>query len=41
LAGFDEAQIKQAWVSEDREPVLLAALGDRKHSKTKTKSVTD
>ncbi len=39
LAGMDEAQIKQAWVSEDRESVLLAAEGGRKHSKVKTKSV--
>lgn len=41
LAGLDQAKIKEAWVSENREPVLLAAEGDRKHAKSKAKSVTD
>ena len=36
LAGMDDAQIKQAWVSEDREPVLQAAAGGHgKHGKSK------
>jgi hypothetical protein len=39
LAGMDDAQIKQAWVSEDRESVLEAAQGGRgKHGKAKSAS---
>jgi hypothetical protein len=34
LAGLDEQQIKQAWVSDDRDEVLKAALGPRKKAKT-------
>jgi len=42
LAGMDDARIKQAWVSEDREPVLLAAAGGRgKHGKAKAKSAIE
>ena len=39
LANMDEAQIKQAWLSEDRESVLQAVSG--KHGKSKSKSVTE
>jgi hypothetical protein len=36
LAGMDDTQIKQAWVNEDRESVLQAALGAHgKHAKAK------
>ncbi len=38
LAGLDESQIKQAWVSEDRESVLQALTGKR--GKSKAKSLT-
>jgi len=35
LAGLNDKQIKQAWVSEDREAVLKAAIGtDKKKAKT-------
>jgi hypothetical protein len=35
LAGLDDKQIKQAWVSDGREAVLKAALGtEKKKSKT-------
>ena len=34
LAGLDDKKIKQAWVSEDREGVLKAALGDKKKART-------
>ncbi len=39
LAGMEEAQIKQAWLSEDRESVLQALAG--KHGKGKAKSVSE
>jgi len=39
LANMDDAQIKQAWVSEDRESVLQAVSG--KHGKSKAKSATE
>jgi len=38
LAGLDESQIKQAWVSENRESVLQALAG--KHGKSKAKALT-
>ena len=42
LAGMSDDQIKQAWVNEDREPVLQVALGGHgKHSKSKTKLTTE
>ena len=41
LAGMDEAQIKEAWSKEDREPVVQAAAGlHGKHPK-KTKPATE
>ncbi len=39
LANMDDAQIKQAWVSDDRESVLQAVSG--KHGKSKAKSATE
>ena len=40
LAGLGDAQIKQAWVSADRDSVLEQAAGPAKHKK-KTKSETE
>jgi hypothetical protein len=41
LAGLDDAQIKQAWVSEDRDSVLEQAAGGKGKHKKKTKSETE
>lgn len=41
LAGMDDAQVKQAWVNEDRESVLQAAMGGHGKHKLKTKSESE